>query len=295
MALLDDLALVGRDVPIGPLTTYKLGGPAAYYAEVTSFENLEAVLDAWRGSGLPLLVLGRGSNLVVADDGLDALVVRLGGEFNEVTHEPSAVLAGAAVRLPQLARSAVAAGRLGLEFYVGIPGSVGGAVRQNAGGHGRETREVLIEARVLDAREGTVEVVPAVDLDLSYRHSAIAAHQVVLDARFSFEPGDPAEGEALIREITRWRREHQPGGTHNAGSVFKNPPGDSAGRIIDQLGLKGFTVGDIAVSELHANFFVAGKAATAADLYRLVTEVQRMVAARTGIELEAEIQFEGFG
>lgn len=294
MAHLAELALVERNVAVGPLTTYKLGGPASYYAEVADFEDLVIVLDAWRGSGVPLLVLGRGSNLVVADDGIDALVLRLAGQFNEVTHEQTAVLAGAAVRLPQLARSAVAVGRLGLEFYVGIPGSVGGAVRQNAGGHGRETKDVLIESRLLDARTGTVATVPASDLHLSYRHSSIEAHQVVLDARFAFEPGDPAEGDVRIREITRWRREHQPGGTHNAGSVFKNPPGDSAGRIIDDLGLKGFTVGDVAVSELHANFFVAGKAATASDLYRLVTEVQRTVAARTGVELETEIQFEGF-
>jgi UDP-N-acetylmuramate dehydrogenase len=291
---LDDLAMVEPNVAIGPLTTYKLGGPASYYAEVASFEELDAVLDAWRPGAMPLLVLGRGSNLVVHDDGIDALVVRLAGQFNTITQEQTAVLAGAAVRLPQLARAAVAAGRLGLEFYVGIPGSVGGAVRQNAGGHGRETKDVLIEVRVLDARAGTVATVPASDLDLSYRHSSIAPHEVVLDARFSFEPGDPEVGEARIREITRWRREHQPGGTHNAGSVFKNPPGDSAGRIIDQLGLKGFSVGDVAVSELHANFFVAGKDATASDLYRLVSEVRRTVAERTGIELETEIQFEGF-
>lgn len=294
VAHLDDLPTVERGVPIGRLTTYKLGGPASYYAEVSGFEELDAVLDAWRSSGVPLLVLGRGSNLVVADDGIDALVLRLAGEFNEVVHELDAVAAGAAVRLPQLARAAVAVGRLGLEFYVGIPGSVGGAVRQNAGGHGRETKDVLIEARVLDAREGTVSTVPASDLDLSYRHSSIAAHEVVLDARFSFDPGDPVDGETRIREITRWRREHQPGGTHNAGSVFKNPPGDSAGRIIDSLGLKGFAVGDVAVSELHANFFVAGKGATASDLHRLVSEVQRTVADRTGVELETEIQFEGF-
>ena len=291
MANLADLAQ--RNVPIGPLTTYKLGGPASFYAEVATFEELESVLAAWRETGLPLLVLGRGSNLVVADEGIDALVLRLAGQFNEIVLEPAALLAGAAVRLPQLARTAVAAGRLGLEFYVGIPGTVGGAVRQNAGGHGRETREVLVEARVLDAREGSVATIAGSDLDLGYRHSSIEAHEVVLDARFAFEPGDPELGEARIREITRWRREHQPGATHNAGSVFKNPPGDSAGRIIDQLGLKGFSVGEVAVSDLHANFFVASRSATAADLHRLVTEVQRIVAERTGIALEPEIQFEG--
>ena len=294
MGHLDDLAVVERNVAVGPLTTYKLGGPASYFAEVSDFDELEAVLDAWRASGVPLLMLGRGSTLVVADAGIDALVLRLAGTFNEVAQEPGAVLGGAAVRLPQLARAAVAVGRLGLEFYAGIPGSVGGAVRQNAGGHGRETKDVLIEARVLDAGAGTIATVPVSGLDMAYRHSSITAHQVVLDARFSFEPGDPAEGEARIREITQWRREHQPGGTHNAGSVFKNPPGDSAGRIIDELGLKGFSVGDVAVSELHANFFVAGRAATASDLYRLVASVQRVVAERTGIELETEIQFEGF-
>lgn len=294
MSGLIDLPEVRRDVPIGPLTTYKLGGPATFYVEVTDRAALQRVLGAWRGSGLPLLVLGRGSNLVVADQGLEALVVRLSGQFGEVHMEPDAVRAGAGVRLPQLARAAVGAGRLGLEFYVGIPGSVGGAVRQNAGGHGRETRDVLLSAVVLDARSGEVTTVPAAHLDLSYRHSSIAAHQVVLEASFAFEPGDPAAGERLIREITRWRREYQPGGTLNAGSVFKNPPGDSAGRIIDSLGLKGMRVGDVAVSEKHANFFVAGPDATAADLHSLVERVREIVAARTGILLEVEIQFEGF-
>lgn len=288
------LEFVDVDVAVGPLTTYKLGGPASFYAEVIDRPQLELVLEAWRGSGIPLLVLGRGSNLVVADEGIDALVLRLAGEFANVEMEPDAVRAGAAVRLPQLARAAVAAGRLGLEFYVGIPGSVGGAVRQNAGGHGSETRDVLLDATVLDAEQGRVEVQGVDDLDLSYRHSSIRPSDVVIEARFRFVLGDPARGEALMREITRWRKEHQPGGTYNAGSVFKNPPGDSAGRIIDSLGLKGTRVGDVAVSEKHANFFVAGSDATASDLYRLVHEVQAVVAARTGVRLEPEIQFEGF-
>lgn len=294
MTGLQSLSFVEADVPVGPLTTYKLGGPASFYAEVTDRRQLDQALDAWQGSGIPLLVLGRGSNLVVADRGIDALVLRLGGEFSRVDMEPEAVRAGAAVRLPQLARAAVSEGRLGLEFYVGIPGSVGGAVRQNAGGHGRETRDVLLDATVLDATRGVVRVLGVDDLELSYRHSSIAASDVVLEARFRFEPGEPAQGEALMREITRWRKEHQPGGTYNAGSVFKNPPGDSAGRIIDSLGLKGTRVGDVAVSEKHANFFVAGPDATASDLHRLVLDVQTMVENRTGVHLEPEIQFEGF-
>jgi UDP-N-acetylmuramate dehydrogenase len=286
--------IVQRDVPVGPLTTYKLGGPAAWYAEVADQPSLERLLEEWRPTGLPLLMLGRGSNLVVHEDGVEALVVRLGRGFAQVEMEPDAVRAGGAVRLPQLARAAVSAGRLGLEFYVGIPGSVGGAVRQNAGGHGRETRDVLIDATVLDGRQGIVDARTAADLELGYRHSSLASHEVVLGARFAFEPGDPAVGEAHMREVTRWRREHQPGGTLNAGSVFKNPAGDSAGRIIDALGLKGLRVGGVAVSEKHANFFVADADATASDLHRLVAEVRARVRDATGVDLEPEIQFEGF-
>lgn len=294
MKALTSLPFVRTDVAIGPLTTYKLGGPAAYYAEVSDRDELESVIAAWQGSGLPLLVLGRGSNLVVADEGIDALVLRLVGAFGSVEMRSDHVWAGAAARLPQLARAAVAAGRLGLEFYVGIPGSVGGAVRQNAGGHGRETGDVLADATVLDALTGVMSVRDTVALDLSYRHSSIAPTDVVLDARFEYVEGDPAVGEAAMREITRWRREHQPGGTYNAGSVFKNPPGDSAGRIIESLGLKGTRVGDVSVSDKHANFFVAGPDATASDLHRLVMDVRAIVEARTGIGLEVEIQFEGF-
>lgn len=294
MTDLRSLEFVEADVPVGPLTTYKLGGPASFYAEVVDRHQLDEVLAAWRGSGMPLLVLGRGSNLVLADEGIEALVLRLAGEFASVEMQPDAVRAGAAVRLPQLARAAVTEGRLGLEFYVGIPGTVGGAVRQNAGGHGRETRDVLVDATVLDAALGVVGVRSVDDLDLSYRHSSIGPSDVVIEARFAFESGEPAQGEALMREITRWRKQHQPGGTFNAGSVFKNPPGDSAGRIIDSLGLKGTRVGDVAVSEKHANFFVAGPSATASDLHRLVFEVQAVVAERAGVHLEPEIQFEGF-
>ncbi|MDX1449165.1 MAG: UDP-N-acetylmuramate dehydrogenase [Acidimicrobiia bacterium] len=294
MATLASLPYVQPDVPVGPLTTYKLGGPAAYFAEVGDRNQLDAVVEAWRGTGLPLLVLGRGSNLVVHDDGIDALVLRLAGDFARVEMRPDRVWAGAAVRLPQLARAAVGAGRLGLEFYVGIPGSVGGAVRQNAGGHGRETRDVLIEATLLDAQTGRFSTRNVSDLDLSYRHSSVSASDVVVDASFDFERGDPGTGEQRMREITRWRKEHQPGGTYNAGSVFKNPPGDSAGRIIDSLGLKGLQIGDVAVSEKHANFFVAGPDATASDLHTLVDRVRTIVAERLGIRLETEIQFEGF-
>jgi UDP-N-acetylmuramate dehydrogenase len=293
---LDRLVSAGRlatGVPVGRHTTYKLGGPARYFAEVADRPSLEAVIEAWRGSGVPVLVLGWGSNLVVADAGFDGLVVRPTGEFTRIDLHPLHIEAGCAARLPMLARAAVAAGRLGLEFYVGIPGTVGGAVRQNAGCHGSETSDRLLWAEVLDMVEGRTSRRTPLDLDLAYRHSNIAETDLVLSAGFMFESGDPAEGERRIREVTRWRKQHQPGGTLNAGSVFKNPPGDAAGRLIDQAGLKGFRVGGVSVSDRHANFFVAEEGATASDLARLIAEVRRRVLDLTGVELETEIRLVG--
>lgn len=280
-------------VPLGPMTTYKLGGSARWLAEVGDRDRMARVVPAWRDSGVPLLVLGRGSNLVVADGGFDGLVVRLVGEFTRIEHHDDRVSAGAAVPLPVLARSAVAAGRLGLEFMVGIPGSVGGAVRQNAGCHGSETVDRLERAVVVDFLTGAECVRGPSELELGYRHSSLASTDVVLEAEFTFVVGDPRSGESTMREITRWRRENQPGGTLNAGSVFKNPDGDSAGRIIDSLGLKGLAVGAASISTRHANFLVAAPGATAAEVRRLVCLIQTEVEARTGLRLEPEIQFVG--
>jgi UDP-N-acetylmuramate dehydrogenase len=196
--------------------------------------------------------------------------------------------------LPVLARRAAAAGRGGLEFFVGIPGSVGGAVRMNAGGHGRETAEVLLRARLVDLAGGGDEVErPASDLALGYRCSAVGPSQIVTGADFAVRDASPADCEAAVAEIVRWRREHQPGGA-NAGSVFRNPPGDAAGRIIDALGLKGFRVGGAVVSPKHANFFQADPGATADDVYRLVHAVRGRVREATGLDLEPELRMVGF-
>lgn len=284
-----DAGVVEAGVGVGRHTTYKLGGPARYFAEVADRSALDRVAAAWRETNLPVLVLGWGSNLVVADAGFGGLVIRPTGSFGVIHQHEDHIEAGCAVRLPILARAAVERGRLGLEFFVGIPGTVGGAVRQNAGCHGSETAGRLLWADVLDMKDGRVSRRTAADLDLGYRRSNIAATDVVLAAAFSFQPGPPEDGERLMREITRWRKEHQPGGTLNAGSVFKNPPGDAAGRIIDAAGLKGFRVGAVSVSLRHANFFVAEDGATASDLYRLIQEVRQRVLALTGIALEPEI------
>ncbi len=289
----DGIAGVATRIPMAPLTTYKLGGSAAWFAEVGSDRHLNDVLEA-----LPLdvqmLVLGRGSNLVVADRGFDGLVLRLVGDFVAINvSQDGTVTAGAAASLPRVARAAAEAGRCGLEFYAGIPGSVGGAVMMNAGGHGSDTSERLISASIVDVRTGTVTVRARDELDLRYRHSNVGPDQLVTSAQFSTEPCLRSSAESRIREITRWRKEHQPGGTFNAGSVFKNPDGDAAGRLIDEAGLKGYRCGGVAVSEMHANFFVADEDAVAQDVWDLVWTIRTRVAQATGVWLTPEIRFAG--
>lgn len=283
--------IVATNVTLAKFTTYRFGGTAAYFAEPESVTDLKALVEVFGGE--PLLILGRGSNLVVSDCGFDGLVVRLAGSFNEIAIDNQLVRAGGAVSLPILARTAVAAGRGGLEWCVGVPGSVGGAVRMNAGCHGSDIAECLERAEVMDLRDATVRIMGSSDLELSYRHSNLEPHHAVLDATFVTAAIEPDAGAARIREITRWRRRHQPGGTRNAGSVFKNPPGDAAGRLIDAAGLKGFRRGGVVVSSRHANFFEADATATAQDLFDLVGAVRRRVADRMGVALEPEIVFVG--
>ncbi|MCY3563750.1 MAG: UDP-N-acetylmuramate dehydrogenase [bacterium] len=285
--------LVRSGVRLDALTTYKLGGTARWLAEVGDYAHLSALADAGAGAG-DVLVLGKGSNVIVSDEGYGGLVIRLVGDFLSIRHPDERVEAGGGVGLPRLARSAVGEGRLGLEFMVGIPGTVGGGVYQNAGCHGTEMVDVLEEVEVFDLHTGELTIVDPGTLCLRYRSSAVEPHHVITRSWFRFTPGEPAEGLEKIRAITRWRRIHQPGGTLNAGSVFKNPPGDAAGRLIDALGLKGMRIGDVSVSDKHANFFVAGADATAEDVRRLVTEVRVRVRAETGIELEPEVRFVGF-
>jgi UDP-N-acetylmuramate dehydrogenase len=286
------------------LSTYRIGGPVAVLVRVQSVGALAAVAEIARRHQPRLLVIGRGSNLLMSDAGFSGLVVLLEGDFEAVRLPPHAggddaapvVRAGGAAALPVLARRAAGAGLAGLEFFVGIPGSVGGAVRMNAGGHGRETVEVLRRAWVLGLLDPDAPSRPAAraasDLDLRYRHSNLGPSDVVTEAEFAVTNDDPAVCEARIAEIVRWRREHQPGG-QNAGSVFRNPPGDSAGRLIEAAGLKGLRVGGVVVSEKHANFFQAEPGATARDVRELVAEVRRRVADATGVRLEPELHVVG--
>ena len=286
---------VTERVAMKSLTTYKLGGPARWFCEAPSAAAAADVIRAASRKGIDILVLGRGSNLVFSDAGYDGLVIRLSGRFKEVRidREAETVSAGAAAPLPVLARRAGRAALGGLEFYVGIPGSVGGAVTMNAGFYGAETADVAISASILDMRSGEIVERDASDLEFGYRRSSVGGDDLVLEASFAVEPGEAGRISARMREATRWRRENQPGGTLNAGSVFRNPPGDAAGRLIDSLGLKGLRRGGARVSTRHANFFVADPGAAAQDVYDLVHEVRRLVRERAGVLLEPEVRFAG--
>ena len=282
-----------REVPLGPLTTYRVGGAARLAVVPQDEDDLLVVAAAVAGTGLPLLIIGRGSNLLVADGGFDGLAVIIGEPFGQVEVNGDRVMAGGAASLPVVARKAAAASIAGLEWAVGIPGSVGGAVRMNAGGHGSDIAAVLVRARVVGLSEGRAGWRVAADLDLAYRHSSIGWSDVVVAAELAGRPGDRETSEAMIAEIVSWRRANQPGG-QNAGSVFTNPPGDSAGRLVDAAGLKELRHGTAQVSAKHANFIQADEGGSADDVRALIAEIQARVLARTGIELQTEIRLVGF-
>ncbi len=281
-------------MPLGPLTTYRVGGPAALLFEVHCEADLELARRAVASSGVPVLVVGRGSNLLVADAGFPGLAVVPSGLAGlEIDPEACRVRAQSGVFLPVLARRSAAAALTGLEWAVGVPGSVGGAVRMNAGGHGADVSHSLDRFCFFDLAGGEDGEFGPERLELGYRRSTVAAHHVVVWAEFALGPGDRPASEARIADIVRWRRENQPGG-HNAGSVFTNPPGDSAGRIVDAAGLKGLRRGSAHVSTKHANFVQVDEGGSADDVVALILEVQDRVRERTGVALVPELRLVGF-
>ena len=296
-----DQAMVGVDLaggiladhPIGPMTTYRAGGRAARFVRPVDRSELEAVAAGVASSGIPVLVVGRGSNLLVADVGFGGLALQLGQAFEEVRAEGTTVVAGAGVSLPVLARRTVAESLTGFEWAVGVPGSLGGAVRMNAGGHGSDMATTLVSADTVDLVTGEGRRRTLADLSLGYRSSSIEQSEVVVEATIALAVSDMASGEERLAEIVRWRRENQPGG-QNAGSVFTNPVGDSAGRLIDEAGLKGWRFGSASVSERHANFIQVDEGGSADDVVALMDMVARRVIEVHGIRLEPETVIVGF-
>lgn len=293
-----------RDVALAPMTTYRVGGPADMYLEIESLDDFAAVADVRAVTNVPVLVIGRGSNMLVADGGFAGIALSIAGFADHIdlpsdregSHQLT-VNAGGGVALPVLARQTAAAGISGFEWAVGVPGSVGGAVRMNAGGHGSDMAATLIDVRVFDMNEPArgLTTLSVEQLGLRFRASDLAPAHIVYEARLRLAAGDRAAAEDEISSIVRWRREHQPGG-QNCGSVFVNPvPGEvTAGGLIDELGLRGFSIGSAAVSEKHANFIQASDGGSAHDVRAVIEHVRTAVAEASGYLLRSEVRLVGF-
>lgn len=285
-----------RDEPLARFTTMRVGGPADLFATVHNLFELRALVRFARGRGFPHLIIGRGSDLVISDRGVRGLVIQDRAEGSRV--EGDRYTADAGVPMARAATETQKAGLTGLEFGLAIPGTVGGAVWANAGAHDGDVAGILVSARVLDAAGGEA-IIPAADLGLGYRDSRFkhtpgqGPAEVILDATFQLAPADPDVIKARLDDIRRWRQAHQPLGLPSAGSVFRNPAGESAGRLIEAAGLKGFRIGGAVVSDKHANFIVNDRKGTAADVRRVGDHVRDVVAKRTGVELAYEVEFVG--
>ena len=291
---------VTTDAPFGALTTYGVGGTAAVMVGITNAADARGVGETMSGHRTtPVCVFGNGSNTLVADSGFDGVVVRTRpgtapGDML-VTVQNGSVTVPAWMPLPVLARRSVAAGACGLEWAVGVPGTVGGAVRMNAGGHGAEVVDSLVSVRVVSLRTGAEAVFDAGQIGLHFRGSALGPTHCVVEATFRVAPPAGHRCDDELAGIVAWRRQNQPGG-RNAGSVFVNPaPGNgSSGALIDSCGLRGTAVGGASVSDKHANFIQASPGATAADIVALMTLVQSTVHERTGTTLRSEVGLVGF-
>jgi UDP-N-acetylmuramate dehydrogenase len=284
-----------RDEPLARFSTMRVGGPADLFAEVRNLFELRAIVRFARSRDIPLYLIGRGSDLVISDAGIAGLVVVVRAAGLRV--EDQQLHAEAGVQMAKLATTGKVAGLSGLEFGLAIPGTVGGAVWANAGAHGSDVQGVLTRALVVDAAGEERSLGPD-ELGMAYRetrlkHGAPGRPEVVLAASFALEPAEPDTIAERLGSIRRWRAEHQPIGQKSAGSVFRNPEGDSAGRMIDELGLKGRRLGGAQVSPMHANFIVNTGGATAAEVRGLAELVRETVRRERGVELAYEVEFVG--
>ena len=281
---------IAANQPLAPFTWFRVGGPAQALFSPADEEDLAYFL-AHLPMEIPVTVVGLGSNLIIRDGGVPGVVIRLGGRaFGEVTAEADHRLrAGAAVPDMKLARAAADNGVDGLAFYRGIPGALGGALRMNAGAHGGETKDVLIEARGVD-RRGNLRRFTNAEMGYSYRHSSVPEDVIFTQALFQGGAGEPAGILAEMDRITAAREASQPIREKTGGSTFKNPPGHKAWQLIDEGGCRGLVIGGAQVSEMHCNFLINRGDATAADIESLGEEVRRRVRATSGVELEWEIR-----
>jgi UDP-N-acetylmuramate dehydrogenase len=289
-ALLPELrGKLKADAGLKDYTWFRVGGPAEVLYSPADEADLAYFLRN-APSDIPITTIGLGSNLLVRDGGIEGVVIRLGKGFGEIkVEEGSRLRAGAAVPDVKVARAAADAGISGLSFYRGIPGCVGGALRMNGGAHGRETKEVVVEARGVD-RKGEVHVLPVAELHYEYRHCGAPEDLIFTEALFQGEPGDPAKILAEMDDIVAYREQAQPIKSRTGGSTFKNPPGKKAWQLIDAAGCRGLAVGDAKVSEMHCNFLINEGNASGADIEELGETVRARVKENSGVELEWEIK-----
>jgi len=281
---------VRADVPIAPLTTFRIGGPAAIFFEPDSTEDLRAVAEAVARTGVAVAIVGKGSNVLVADEGFDGVVLRLGRGFRWSARAGDTVTAGAAMPLPALAGVAQQHGLAGLGFGVAIPASLGGAVRMNAGAHDGQMADVVSTVDIFELGSDRTRTLGADEVGFAYRSTALPSGAVVVAAALHLRPGDPAEIRASMDAARTWRRDTQPLAEPNCGSVFTNPPGEHAAALIDAAGLKGAAIGGASVSTKHANFIVTASGATAADVRALIDLVRAGVSRASGIDLQTEVR-----
>ncbi len=291
---------VERSYPLARFTTYRLGGPAEMYVEPADLEDLIAVTAELRtldpAGEIPVLVIGRGSNMIVSDSGWPGIALRLGQPFaalDPIAEDPTSFDVGAGKPLPLVANWSARRALAGMEWAVGVPGSIGGAVRMNAGAHGSDLAANLVHATVIGLDTGEMRARSGEELGLSYRHSNLSDREIVVSARLRLS-SEPRESiRARMDSFRKHRAATQPGALQNAGSTFKNPQGDSAGRLVEAAGLKGWRVGGASVSAIHANFFMADDTATAQDVFDLIHDVRGKVNDAFGVELTPEVRFVG--
>jgi UDP-N-acetylmuramate dehydrogenase len=284
-------ALRGRvagNTVLADITWFRVGGPAQVLFTPADEVDLAYFLANVPGE-LPITVIGLGSNLLVRDGGVPGIVIRLGRGFANIAVElGNQIRVGTAVPDAKLARAAADAGIAGLAFYRGVPGSIGGALRMNAGAHGRETRDVLVEARAVD-RQGGIHVLPLEAMGLTYRHCGVPGDWIFTEALFQGTPGEPARILEQMDEVAQYREANQPIKERTGGSTFKNPPGSSAWKLIDAAGCRALRIGGAKVSEMHCNFLINDRNASAEDIERLGETVRARVHETSGVTLHWEI------
>ena len=282
-----------EDAPMAQETTFRCGGSAALFVTTDSVDDLRYALSVIRAFGAKWMILGNGSNVLFKDSGYDGVVIKLGKDFSGVAVDGCKVYAGAAALLSFVSKLAASKGLTGLEFASGIPGSLGGGVYMNAGAYGGSISDCIVSV-IAVTPDGEIYKYEKDELELSYRHSRFMdSGEIIIDAEFELKEGDPEAIQETMADLARRRKEKQPLSFPSAGSFFKRPEGYFAAALIDQAGLKGLSVGDAQVSELHAGFIVNKGNATASEVLELASEVSRTVKEKYGVELEPEVRIVG--